>query len=197
MITTDRAALRRAIPEAVGILVRRGADFASAEDAVQTALVRALEHPDRVPPRDVRAWLVTVAWHAFIDRVRSDTARSSREVRLAAEPPPGSVPDEDDTLRLYFLCAHPVLTATSATALTLRAVAGLTTAQIAAAYLVPEATMAQRISRAKQRLTGIPLDRPGDLSRVLRVLYLLFNEGYTGALPWSPSCPGSTGHGRR
>ena len=164
--SVDAAALRRAIPEVVGILVRRGADFASAEDAVQTALLRAVERPPAEDLRDIRAWLVTVAWRAFLDQVRSDTARAGREERLALEPEPGSVPQHDDTLGLYFLCTHPVLTATSATALTLRAVAGLTTRQIADAFLVPEATMAQRISRAKQRLVGIPLNQPGDLSRV-------------------------------
>ena len=132
--------------------------------------------------RDLRAWLVTVAWHAFLDQVRSDAARAAREERLAQEREPGPVPQRDDTLGLYFLCTHPVLTSTSAIALTLRAVAGLTTRQIADAFLVPEATMAQRISRAKQRLAGIPLDQPGDLSRVLRVLYLLFNEGYSGEI---------------
>jgi predicted RNA polymerase sigma factor len=178
----DATALRRAIPEVVGILVRRGADFASAEDAVQTALLRAVERPPAEEVRDVRAWLVTVAWHAFLDQVRSDSARAAREEKLALEPEPGAVPQHDDTLGLYFLCAHPALTASSATALTLRAVAGLTTRQIADAFLVPEATMAQRISRAKQRLAGIPLDQPGDLSRVMRVLYLVFNEGYSGEI---------------
>jgi len=97
-----------------------------------------------------------------------------------AEPAPGPVPAADDTLRLYFLCAHPVLPPSSAVALTLRAVGGLTTRQIAAAYLVPEATMAQRISRAKRRIAGLPLSQPGDLATVLRVLYLVFNEGYSG-----------------
>jgi RNA polymerase sigma factor (sigma-70 family) len=182
MTMTDASALRRAIPEVTGILVRRGADFASAEDAVQTALVRALERADLDEVRDIRAWLVTVAWRAFLDQVRSDAARATREERLATEPETGPVPQRDDTLALYFLCANPVLTATSSIALTLRAVAGLTTRQIADAFLVPEATMAQRISRAKQRLAGIPLDQPGDLSRVLLVLYLLFNEGYSGEI---------------
>jgi predicted RNA polymerase sigma factor len=180
MTRVDATALRRAIPEVVGILVRRGADFASAEDAVQTALVRALERPVLEGVRDVRAWLVTVAWRAFLDQVRSDSARSAREERLAQVPEDGPVPQRDDTLALYFLCTHPELTSTSAIALTLRAVAGLTTRQIADAFLVPEATMAQRISRAKQRLVGIPFNQPGDLSRVVRVLYLLFNEGYSG-----------------
>ncbi len=182
MTIADAAALRRAIPEVTGILVRRGADFASAEDAVQTALVRALERADLEEVRDIRAWLVTVAWRAFLDQVRSDAARATREERLATEPESGPVPQRDDTLALYFLCTNPLLTATSSIALTLRAVAGLTTRQIADAFLVPEATMAQRISRAKQRLAGIPLDQHGDLSRVLRVLYLLFNEGYSGEI---------------
>jgi RNA polymerase sigma factor (sigma-70 family) len=178
----DATALRRAIPEVVGILVRRGADFASAEDAVQSALVRALERSDLEGVRDIRAWLVTVAWRAFLDQVRSNAARTARQERLAAEPESGPVPQRDDTLALYFLCTHPVLTSASAVALTLRAVAGLTTRQIADAFLVPEATMAQRISRAKQRLVGVPLDQPGDLSRVLRVLYVVFNEGYSGEI---------------
>jgi len=178
----DAADLRRTIPEVVGILVRRGADFASAEDAVQAALVRALERSDLEGVRDIRAWLVTVAWRAFLDQVRSDVARTARQERLATELVSGPVPQRDDTLALYFLCTHPVLTSASAVALTLRAVAGLTTRQIADAFLVPEATMAQRISRAKQRLVGIPLDQPGDLSRVLRVLYVVFNEGYSGEL---------------
>ncbi|MFE6734596.1 RNA polymerase sigma factor [Microbacterium sp. NPDC057650] len=178
----DAAALRRAIPDVVGILVRRGADFASAEDAAQTALLHALERPGQTEIRDVRAWLVTVAWRAFLDQVRSDTARVAREERISYEPEPGPVPQHDDTLALYFLCTHPVLTSAAAIALTLRAVAGLTTRQIADAYLVSEATMAQRISRAKQRLAGIPLDESGDLSRVMRVLYLMFNEGYSGEI---------------
>ncbi|MDR2996779.1 MAG: RNA polymerase subunit sigma-24, partial [Microbacterium sp.] len=167
MTPMDAAALRRAIPDVVGILVRRGADFASAEDAAQTALLRALERPGQEEVRDVRAWLVTVAWRAFLDQVRSDTARAAREERISFEPEPGPVPQHDDTLALYFLCTHPVLTSAAAIALTLRAVAGLTTRQIADAYLVSEATMAQRISRAKQRLAGIPLDESGDLSRVM------------------------------
>ncbi|RMB62403.1 RNA polymerase subunit sigma-24 [Tessaracoccus antarcticus] len=178
----DATALRAVIPEVVGILVRRGADFASAEDAVQCAVLRALDPSRRETVLDIRAWLVTVAWRAFLDQVRSDAARTAREKQLARVPEPGPVPRRDDTLALYFLCAHPLLTSTSAITLTLRAVAGLTTRQIAEAFLVPEATMAQRISRSKQRLVGIPLDEPGDLSRVLRVLYLLFNEGYSGQI---------------
>lgn len=182
MTFVDAAELRHAIPEVVGILVRRGADFASAEDAVQIAVMRALEQSDGDGVRDIRAWLVTVGWRVFLDQVRSDTARTAREDQLAKAPEAGPVPQRDDTLGLYFLCTHPLLTSTSAIALTLRVVAGLTTRQIADGFLVPEATMAQRISRAKQRLVGISLDEPGDLSRVLRVLYLLFNEGYSGAI---------------
>ncbi|ROZ89138.1 RNA polymerase sigma factor [Gordonia sp. OPL2] len=176
----DTTGLSELIPSVIGVLVRRGADFASAEDAVQSALVRALEVWPDDPPREPKAWLVTVAWRKFLDQVRSDDARSARQELDAREPEPETVSDSDDTLWLYFLCAHPSLTSASAIALTLRAVAGLTTAQIAAAYMVPEATMAQRISRAKQRIAGVRLDRPGDASTVLHVLYLLFNEGYSG-----------------
>jgi RNA polymerase sigma factor (sigma-70 family) len=176
----DAERLRELIPEVVGILVRRGADFWSAEDAVQSALIRAVEVWPSDPPRDPKGWLITTAWRKFLDQVRSDEARASREERLAMEPEPGDIPSRDDTLWLYFLCAHLSLTPSSAIALTLRAIAGLTTRQIADAYLVPEATMAQRISRAKQRIAGVRLDRPGDVTTVLRVLYLLFNEGYSG-----------------
>src|SRR3954451_9636479 len=111
---------------------------------------------------------------------RSETARGAREVRFDPEPPAGTVPSADDTLQLYFLCAHPDLTASSAVALTLRAVGGLTTRQIAQAYLVPESTMAQRISRAKRTVSQAGIDRPGDVNTVMRVLYLVFNEGYSG-----------------
>ena len=180
MPALDAAELREQIPQVVGVLVRRGADFASAEDAVQTALVRALEVWPHDPPNDARAWLITAAWRRFLDQLRSDDARVAREERFVREPEPGELVATDDTLWLYFLCAHPSLTSGSAVALTLRAVAGLTTKQIADAYLVPEATMAQRISRAKQKIVGVPLDQPGDVSTVLRVLYLMFNEGYTG-----------------
>ncbi|HVU72836.1 MAG TPA: DUF6596 domain-containing protein [Mycobacteriales bacterium] len=176
----DDRELRELVPAVIGILVRRGASFASAEDAVQDALVRALETWPDDPPRDPRAWLVTVAWRKHVDALRSELARQGRELAVEREPPPGPVPTADDSLRLYFLCAHPTLPTASAVALTLRAVGGLTTRQIAAAYLIPEATMAQRISRAKKRLAGLPLDQPGDLATVLRVLYLVFNEGYSG-----------------
>ncbi len=176
----DGTLLRSLTPSVLGILVRRGADFAAAEDAVQEALVEALRVWPADPPRDPRAWLVTVAWRRFLDAARADAARRRREDRVEEEPAPGPASDEDDTLRLYFLCAHPSLTPSSAVALTLRAVGGLTTRQIARAYLVPEATMAQRISRAKRTVAGVRFDRPGDVATVLRVLYLVFNEGYSG-----------------
>ncbi|MDF5758867.1 DUF6596 domain-containing protein [Spongiactinospora sp. TRM90649] len=172
--------LRELVPAVIGVLGRRGADFASAEDAVQEALLRALETWPDDPPRDPKAWLITVAWHRFLDASRAQASRRGRELAMEVEPPAGPVTATDDTLRLYFLCAHPALPGSSAVALTLRAVGGLTTRQIAAAYHVPEATMAQRISRAKRRIAGLPLDRPGDLDTVLRVLYLVFNEGYGG-----------------
>lgn len=178
----DETRLRELIPAVIGVLVRRGADFASAEDAVQEALVKALESWPDDPPRDPQGWLVTVSWRKHLDQLRSVRARAGREVAYDLEPSPGPVPAVDDTLRLYFLCAHPALTPPSAVALTLRAVGGLTTRQIAEAYLVPEATMAQRISRAKRRLAEVPLDRPGDLATVLRVLYLIYNEGHSGEL---------------
>ncbi|MFD4735960.1 RNA polymerase sigma factor [Streptomyces virginiae] len=186
----DEALLRSLTPGALGILVRRGADFAAAEDAVQEALVEAVRTWPADPPRDPKGWLVTVAWRRFLDATRADSARRRREDLVDEEPPPGPAPAVDDTLQLYFLCAHPSLTPSSAVALTLRAVGGLTTRQIAQAYLVPEATMAQRISRAKRTLSdhGVSparrargsFDRPGDVATVLRVLYLVFNEGYSG-----------------
>ncbi|ART69970.1 RNA polymerase subunit sigma-24 [Mycobacterium dioxanotrophicus] len=176
----DEAQLRDLIPGVLAALVHRGADFITAEDAVQEALVKAVETWPNTPPDDPKGWLITTAWHRFLDLVRSDTARRNREDRLSAEPPPGPSSSTDDTLQLYFLCAHPSLTPSSAVALTLRAVGGLTTRQIAQAYFVPEATMAQRISRAKRTVGAARFDRPGDLHTVLRVLYLVFNEGYTG-----------------
>ncbi|QYG95590.1 RNA polymerase subunit sigma-24 [Iamia sp. SCSIO 61187] len=176
----DDVVLRGLVPQVLSVLVGRGADFATAEDAVQEALIRALSTWGDEPPTDPTAWLITVAWRAFLDMVRSDTARRNREVRVDTEPPPGTVPSADDTLRLYFLCAHPDLTPSSAVALTLRAVGGLTTRQIAQAYLVPEPTMAQRISRAKRTVARAGVDRPGDVDTVMRVLYLVFNEGYSG-----------------
>src|SRR5438046_4483745 len=176
----DSQALRELVPRVLSVLVRRGADFATAEDAVQEALVRALSAWERESPADPTGWLITVAWRAFLDMTRSDAARRDREVRFDTEPPAGATPSADDTLRLYFLCAHPDLTSSSAVALTLRAVGGLTTRQIAQAYLVPEPTMAQRISRAKRTVSQAGVDRPGDVRTVMRVLYLVFNEGYSG-----------------
>ncbi len=175
--------VRDLVPQVLGVLVRRGADFATAEDAVQDALVEAVRVWPDDPPRDPRGWLVTVAWRKFLDAARADTSRRNREDIVAREPTPD--PDKvtevaDDTLQLYFLCAHPSLTPASAVALTLRAVGGLTTRQIARAYLVPEATMAQRISRAKRTVAEAGVGAPGDLRRVLTVLYLVFNEGYSG-----------------
>ncbi|WP_236885790.1 sigma factor, partial [Dietzia massiliensis] len=198
----DGPDLRALIPQVIGVLVRRGADFAAAEDAVQDALVESLRSWPADPPRDPRAWLIAVAWRRFLDATRSESARRRREDLAAWEQAvasssyspllpgdrgdagdpsgQGDWPDRDDTLWLYFLCAHPALPMPSAIALTLRAVGGLTTRQIARAFLVPEATMAQRISRAKRTLAGQRLDRPGDAATVLRALYLVFNEGYTG-----------------
>ena len=190
--------LRELIPAVTGVLVRRGADFAAAEDAVQEALIRALASWPQDPPADPKGWLITVAWRKFLDTTRTESSRQARETRSAAGPSPGASPGAspdgapaasappgggaDDTLQLYFLCAHPSLTPASAVALTLRAVGGLTTRQIAEAYLVPEATMAQRISRAKRTVAGVRFDAPGDLATVLRVLYLVFNEGYSGEI---------------
>ncbi|MFI5908040.1 RNA polymerase sigma factor [Dactylosporangium sp. NPDC051541] len=174
------ALLRSLVPGVLGVLVRRGADFAAAEDAVQDALLEAVRVWPADPPREPKGWLITVAWRKFLDAARADTARRRREDTVEAEPPGGPVTTKDETLRLYFLCAHPTLTPSSAVALTLRAVGGLTTRQIAEAYLVPEATMAQRISRAKRTVSGVRLDRAGDVATVLRVLYLVFNEGYSG-----------------
>jgi RNA polymerase sigma factor (sigma-70 family) len=178
----DEALLRTLTPSVIGILVRRGADFASAEDAMQDALVEAVRAWPDSPPRDPKGWLVTVAWRKFVDAARANSSRRHREGLVEVEPTPASEPIRtgDDTLQLYFLCAHPSLTPASAVALTLRAVGGLTTRQIAQAYLVPEATMAQRISRAKRTVSGVRFNQPGDIATVLRVLYLVFNEGYSG-----------------
>src|SRR3954464_7615187 len=176
----DEGLLRTLTPTVIGILVRRGADFAAAEDAVQDALVDAVRVWPDDRPRDPKGWLVTVAWRKFLDTARADTSRRHREVRVEGEPMFGPGEGGDDTLQLSFLCAHPSLPPASAVALTLRAVGGLTTRQIAQAYLVPEATMAQRISRAKRTVAGVRFSEPGDLATVRRVLYLVFNEGYTG-----------------
>ena len=179
-LTVIDVELRELVPRVLSVLVRRGADFATAEDAVQEAHIRALSAWGEERPADPTGWLITVAWRAFLDMTRSDASRRDRELRSDTEPPADTVPSADDTLRLYFLCAHPDLTSSSAVALTLRAVGGLTTRQIAQAYLVPEATMAQRISRAKRIVSQAGVDRPGDPGTVMRVLYLVFNEGYSG-----------------
>jgi RNA polymerase sigma factor (sigma-70 family) len=178
--------LRELAPQVLGMLARRSGDFAASEDAVQEALLAAAQHwPAEGRPDNPRAWLIQVASRRLTDQFRSEQARRRREdtaARLAATP--ADVSDQDDTLLLLFLCCHPDLTPASAIALTLRAVGGLTTAEIASAFLVPEATVAQRISRAKQRVRTTGFTRPTAaqwdprLHSVLRVLYLIFNEGY-------------------
>jgi RNA polymerase sigma factor (sigma-70 family) len=172
--------IRSLAPQVLGILVRRGTDFAAAEDAVQEALLEAHLSWTEHPPDDPKGWLVTVARRKLIDAQRSEIARRRREEAILHEPAPGPTEQADDTLLLLFLCCHPSLSPASAIALTLRAVGGLTTREIAEAFLVPEATMAQRISRAKRTVAGEPLTAPGDVAVVLRVLYLIFNEGYGG-----------------
>jgi len=172
--------LRTLAPQVLGSLVRRGADFSDAEDAVQEALVEAAKRwPRQGVPDEPAAWLQTVARRKLVDGQRSDAARRRREVVAASKPQPGPAEETDDTLLLLCLCCHPALSPSSAVPLTLRAVGGLTTREIAAAYLVPEATIAQRISRAKRTLAGHALNSAGDLTVVMRVLYLIFNEGYT------------------
>jgi RNA polymerase sigma factor (sigma-70 family) len=185
--------LRELAPQVLGAVIRRFGDFDAAEDAVQEALVKATLHwpPDGVPANP-RGWLIQTAVRQLTDQFRSDRARRRREqVAAMREPAAGEVNDRDDTLVLLFMCCHPALTAASAIALTLRAVGGLTTAEIANAFLVPEATMAQRISRAKQRIkaSGVPFRMPagdddvGQRRRsVLHVLYLIFNEGYASSV---------------
>ena len=176
----DDDLLRALVPQVIGVLVRRGNDFATAEDAVQDALVEAVRVWPQAPPTNPRAWLVTVAQRRLVDVRRSEAARRRREEALGDEPDPGPTEQADDALLLLTLCCHPSLSPTSAVALTLRAVGGLTTAQVADAFLVPQATMAQRISRAKATVRDVPLDRPGDLAAVLRVLYLVFHTGHRG-----------------
>ncbi len=188
--------LRELTPQVLGALVRRHGQFEGCEDAVQEAvLAAAAAWPGSGVPENPRGWLVTVASRRLIDQIRSDRARREREsaTALAAGPAaalaPEDGPDTDDTLVLLFLCCHPTLTPASQTALTLRAVGGLSTAEIARAFLVPEATMAARISRAKQRIkaAGSSFSLPSGaelqerLAVVLHVLYLIFNEGYTAS----------------
>jgi RNA polymerase sigma factor (sigma-70 family) len=187
--------LRELAPQVLGVLARQSGDFDAAEDAVQEALIAAADHwPRDGLPESPRAWLLRTAGRRLIDQRRSEQARSSRELQTgleAATSPAATPPDEDDTLTVLFLCCHPSLTPASAIALTLRAVGGLTTAQIASAFLVPEATMAQRISRAKRTIrdagatfrmpaAGTP-EHEAALRNVLHVLYLVFNEGYVSS----------------
>jgi RNA polymerase sigma factor (sigma-70 family) len=189
----DEGALRVLVPRVLAWLVRRGEDFDAAEDALQEALLDALRVWPGHPPRDPRAWLAAVATRRLVDARRSEAARqrreeTTREETTRAEPrADGLVVAEegDDTLFLLFCCCHPDLAPASQVALTLRAVGGLTTREIADAFYVPEATMAQRISRAKRTLAGPParrLDQPGDLAVVLRVLYLIYTAGHGGRL---------------
>jgi RNA polymerase sigma factor (sigma-70 family) len=192
--------LRGLAPQVLGAVVRRFGDFDAAEDAVQEALLAAaLQWPETGVPESPRGWLIQVAFRRMTDQLRSEQARRRREDLAAMQvpadrqvaPPPDGGPgsDQDDTLILLFLCCHPALTPPSAIALTLRAVGGLTTAEIANAFLVPEPTMGQRISRAKQRIkaSGVPFRMPTEqergqrLAAVLHVLYLIFNEGYTSS----------------
>src|SRR4051812_20830937 len=167
----NEALLRSLTPSVLGILVRRGADFAAAEDAVQDALIEAVRVGPAAPPRDPKGWLVTVAWRRFLDVTRADVARRRREDHDNEQPAPGPASAVDDTLALYFLCAHPSLTPSSAVALTLRAVGGLTTRHIARAYLESEASLAQRISRDQRTVFGVRVDRPGSGPTVLPVLF--------------------------
>jgi RNA polymerase sigma factor (sigma-70 family) len=176
----DEGALRALVPQVLAGLVRRGEDFDMAEDALQEALLEALRVWPEHPPRDPRAWLATVATRRLVDARRSEAARHRREEQTYAEPRPAATQEGDDTLFLLFCCCHPDLAPASQVALTLRAVGGLTTREIADAFYVPEATMAQRISRAKRTLRGRSLDQPGDLAVVLRVLYLVYTAGHTG-----------------
>jgi RNA polymerase sigma factor (sigma-70 family) len=176
----DEGALRALVPRVLADMVRRGEDFDAAEDALQEALLDALRVWPEHPPRDRRAWLNAVATRRLVDARRADAARVRRQEQLPSEPPPASTDVGDDTLFLLFCCCHPELAPASQVALTLRAVGGLTTREIADAFYVPEATMAQRISRAKRTLQGRRLDQPGDLAVVLRVLYLVYNAGHAG-----------------
>ena len=181
--------MRELAPQVLAILVRRHGQFDACEDAVQEALLAAaLQWPKTGAPDNPRSWLTTVASRRLVDVWRSENARRRREeTATALELPVVEVPAHDDTLTLLFLCCHPSLSVPSQLALTLRAVGGLTTVEIANAFLVPEATMAQRISRAKQsiRSAGMQFDLPPEPERaerlvvVLHVLYLIFNEGYT------------------
>jgi RNA polymerase sigma factor (sigma-70 family) len=191
--------LRELAPQVLGVLARRFRDFPSAEDAVQEALLAAFRQwPKEGVPENPCGWLIRVASRRMTDMARSEIARRERETAMTAPEEPAielteeveAQMDPEDTLVLLFMCCHPALSASSAIALTLRAVGGLTTAEIANAFLVPEATMAQRISRAKQsiRASGVPFriptpaERGARLPAVLRVLYLIFSEGYASSI---------------
>lgn len=180
--------LRELAPQVLGALARRHGQFDACEDAVQEALLAAaLQWPDGGLPDSPRSWLLAVASRRLVDEWRSDSSRRRREEAVAVLDVPGQPTDQDDTLTLLFLCCHPSLSVPSQLALTLRAVGGLTTAEIATALMVPVTTMAQRISRAKQSIksAGVRFGLPAEAERadrlmvVLRVLYLVFNEGYT------------------
>jgi RNA polymerase sigma factor (sigma-70 family) len=190
--------LRDLAPQVLGAVIRRFGDFAASEDAVQEALIAAAtQWPRDGLPENPRAWLIQVASRRVTDHVRAETARRNREAIVVSLVPPeqqlalaadeAEAAERDDTLDLLFMCCHPVLSSSSAIALTLRAVGGLTTIEIAKAFLVPEATMAQRISRAKQgiKASGVPFkmpeaeERAARLGAVMHVLYLIFSEGYT------------------
>jgi len=189
--------LRDLAPQVLGAVIRRYRDFAAAEDAVQEALLAAaLQWPTEGIPDNPRAWLIQVAGRRMTDAIREELARRRRETAVATEleyltaaAEIETEAEQDDTLILLFMCCHPALTPPSAIAVTLRAVGGLTTAEIASAFLVPEATMAQRISRAKHSIksSGVPFQLPSDAERaqrlgaVLHVLYLTFNEGYVAS----------------
>ena len=195
---TSEQLLRELAPQVLGAVARRFRDFSSAEDAVQEAMIAAFtQWPQAGVPDNPRAWLIQVACRRLTDHVRREIARRERETAVAAEaelfsPSPEIEPemDPDDTLILLFMCCHPALTPSSAIALTLRAVGGLTTAEVANAFFVPEATMAQRISRAKQTIkaSGVPFCLPSPHERVerlpavLHVLYLIFSEGYVSSI---------------
>jgi RNA polymerase sigma factor (sigma-70 family) len=203
--------LRQLTPQVLGALVRRYGHFDIAEDALQEALLAAAwRWPDQGVPENPYGWLFTVSSRRITDQWRSDLARQRREMAAVAlapsdeltapAPDEARTPDQDDTLILLFMCCHPALSPTSQLALTLRAVGGLTTTQIARAFFVPEATMGQRISRAKQRIksSGIPFSMPPEQERadrlrvVLHVLYLIFNEGYTSTSGPDLHTPGLT-----
>ena len=193
MSRLDEGALRALVPRVLAGLVRRGEDFDAAEDALQEALLEAMRSWPEHPPRDPQAWLTTVATRRLIDARRSEAARQRREEAVLADPRAiGAEPDDrtidpgDDTLFLLFCCCSPDLLPASQVALTLRAVGGLTTREIADAFYVPEVTMAQRISRAKSTLRGRRLDSPGDLAVVLRVLYLIYTTGHTERIDLAP-----------